>query len=73
MVMIIALSAILPLAFFAKKRRGPRAARGPPLYGGRGRKYPILGATPIRGMYRLWVSPEALKRLREDLMYRRRR
>ena len=73
MVMIIALSAILPMAFFARRRRGPRAARGPPLYGGRGRKYPILGATPIRGMYRLWVSPEALKRLREDLMYRRRR
>jgi len=71
-IMIIALSIILPIAFFAMRRRALGAGRRPPPYGPRRGKYPILGAVPVRGTYRIWASPEAWRRLRESLRYGRR-
>ncbi len=71
LIIVIALSVILPMALFARRRRIARAGGRPPPYPRKG-KYPILGATPVRGTYGIWVSPEALKRLREAVRYRRR-
>ncbi|MEM3022826.1 MAG: hypothetical protein QW645_04805, partial [Candidatus Bathyarchaeia archaeon] len=71
LIMVIALSVILPIALFTRRRRAAGAGGRRLPYPRKG-KYPILGATPVRGTYGLWVSPEALKRLRDAVRYRRR-